>query len=271
MVLGIASPPIMNAAGTLSYENIHHVTSVYGALVTKTITLDPILGNPPPRLVETPCGMINSIGLQNPGVDKFLEEEIYKWDVGLPIIVSVEPPSSTGDANEDARRSNMYKRIGHHPLVHALEVNMSCPNIPRPVYHSYYKGWFEDDGHVFNHVKNVAYMVPVGLKLGIHSLMSRVEEACRAKVDFLTLINTIPAVGFIGSLPVLGGLSGPAINPIALRAVLDVRQRYDVPIIACGGIVSQEDINHFMEVGADAVQIGSGSFVADPTTYTKVL
>lgn len=263
MVLGI-DPPVMNAAGTVSHENAHHVTSVYGALVTKTITLDPIIGNPPPRLVETPCGMINSIGLQNPGVDRFLEEEIHQWYIGLPLIVSVEPPSSSGDANEDARRADMYRRIGNHPLVHALEVNMSCPNV-------LHYGWFDDYGHVFNHVKNVAYMIPVGLKLSVHGLMSRVEEACRAKVDFLTLINTIPAVGFIGSLPVLGGLSGPAMNPIALRAVFDVRQYSPVPIIACGGIVSQEDIDHFMEMGADAVQIGSGSFVADPTTYTKVI
>jgi dihydroorotate dehydrogenase (NAD+) catalytic subunit len=241
----------MNAAGTLQPEAIPE--DVYGALVTKTITLEPRKGNPPPRLAETPSGMINSIGLQNPGIEQFLEWELHKWMVGLPVVLSM------GGLVPDF--AELTRRCAPDEGVDAFELNLSCPNVgtgtlcdyPDDVKAAVYGAVLFGDGK------------PIIAKLSFANCAQNAQVAAEDGASAITLINTIPALTRQrrGSDSILGGLSGPAIKPIALRAVYEVSQVVDIPVIGVGGIVCGQDIHEFMEVGASAVQIGSGSFVRD--------
>ena len=239
---------VMNASGTLSKENLDEVKDLYGALVTKTVTLEPRMGNPPPRVAEVPGGMINSIGLQNVGIEKFLAEEIYEWDVGLPVIVSI-----WGGHQRDTVK--MCKLLKNDERVSAIELNLSCPNA-------------DSFSAPFGTLMLCCARLegkPLIIKLSVDNVLYNAPIVARY-ADALTLINTIPALTWIpdSSEPLLGGLSGPAIKPIALRAVYEVTMAVDVTVIGCGGISSNEDIEDFMEAGASAVQIGSGSFVREP-------
>jgi dihydroorotate dehydrogenase (NAD+) catalytic subunit len=242
----------MNAAGTLQPEALEDVP--YGALVTKTITLEPRTGNPPPRLAETPSGMLNSVGLQNPGIEKFLEEELDRWEVGLPVIVSVG-----GAYVWDF--TSLADRCARDERVSAIELNLSCPNVGRATVCS-------DPENIYDAVQGAtfhAFRKPVIAKLSFANCAQNAQVASEAGASAVTLINTIPALQHHSrsSESILGGLSGPAIRPIALRAVYEVSQVVDLPILGCGGITTGADIHEYMKAGASAVQIGSGSFVRD--------
>ena len=259
--------PIMNAAGTLSKENVEEVRGVYGALVTKTVTPEPRRGNPPPRLAEaTSGGMVNSIGLQNPGVDRFLEEDLEEWaSHGLPVVVSVG-----GSVREDFEMV-CRRLLDHADRVAAVEVNLSCPNLKYGNRVNFCSSPHEAALITQACARWLRGRTPILAKLAAENCSIVAPAVERAGADAITLINTVPALAWLPeeTEPLLGGLSGPAIKPIALRAVYEVSRRVRVPVIGCGGIGSGRDVAEFAWAGAAGVQIGSASFAKDPWWIVK--
>jgi dihydroorotate dehydrogenase (NAD+) catalytic subunit len=247
----------MPASGTLSKEALGEVEGVYGAMLPKTTTPVERAGNPPPRVAETPAGMVNSIGLQNPGVEEFLGG-LDAFDLGTPIFVSV-----AGDTV--AEFSSLCERIADDDRISAVELNLSCPNV-------------ECGGLAFcagpASVEEVVAACrvavpnkPILAKLTNEGVVENARAAEAAGADGMTVINTIPALTIdirAQKLLVRGGLSGPAIKPVALRAVYDVASAVNVPVVGSGGVASGTDVAEFMLAGATAVQIGTTSFVRDP-------
>jgi dihydroorotate dehydrogenase (NAD+) catalytic subunit len=249
--------PLIPASGTLSKEALGEVEGVYGAILPKTTTPLPRAGNPPPRVAETPAGMVNSIGLQNPGVEQFLRE-LDAFDLDLPIFVSV-----AGDTTEEF--GALCERLSGDGRISAIELNLSCPNV-------------ECGGLTFcTSPASVAEVVaacrralpgkPIFTKLTFEGVLENALAAEAAGADALTVMNTIPALtvdAYRRKVLVRGGLSGPAIKPVALRAVYEVSRAVSVPVIGSGGVASGTDVAEFMLAGATAVQVGTASFVRDP-------
>ena len=249
--------PLIPASGTLSKEALGEVEGVYGAILPKTATPAPRAGNPPPRVAETPAGMVNSIGLQNPGVERFINE-LDAFDLGLPIFVSV-----AGDTVEEF--GELCERLSEDKRISAVELNLSCPNV-------------ECGGLTFcatpASVEEVVATSraavpgkPIFTKLTYEGVVENALAAEAAGTDALTVMNTIPALTIDArrrEVLVRGGLSGPAIKPVALRAVYDVSRAVGVPVLGSGGVASGVDVAEFMLAGATAVQIGTASFVRDP-------
>jgi dihydroorotate dehydrogenase (NAD+) catalytic subunit len=254
---GIAlQTPLIPASGTLAKEALGEVRGVYGALLPKTTTPRPRAGNPPPRVAETPAGMVNSIGLQNPGVERFLED-LDAFEVGIPLFVSV-----AGDTVEEF--GALCETVDADERVSAIELNLSCPNV-------------ECGGLTFcatpASVEEVvavcrrAARKPIFAKLTFEGVVENARAAEAAGADALTVMNTIPALTIDArrrEVLVQGGLSGPAMKPVALRAVYEVSQTARVPVIGSGGVTSGVDVAEFMLAGARAVQVGTASFVRDP-------
>ena len=249
--------PLMPASGTLSREALGEVEGVYGAMLPKTTTPVAREGNPPPRVAETPAGMVNSIGLQNPGVERFLQD-LDAFDLGIPLLVSV-----AGDTVADFRR--LCERLAGDERISAVELNLSCPNV-------------ECGGLAFcagpASVEEVVAASraavpgkPILAKLTSEGVVENARAGESAGADGLTIMNTIPALtvdACARKVLVRGGLSGPAIKPVALRAVNDVSGAVNVPVVGSGGVASGTDVAEFMLAGATAVQIGTASFVRDP-------
>ncbi len=249
--------PLVPAAGTLSKEALGEVRGVYGAVLPKTVTPRVRVGNVPPRLAEVSSGMVNAIGLQNPGLQRFLQE-LDHYDIGVPIFVSV-----AADTVEEF--AAMCERLAGDDRVAAVELNLSCPNV-------------EHNGLAFcagpSTVMDVVAACrdaipgkPLFAKLTNEGVVESAVAAEEAGADAVTLINTIPAL-VVDSRErrvfLRGGLSGPAIKPIALRAVYEASQAIGVPVIGCGGAASGTDVVEFMLAGAAAVQVGAASFVREP-------
>jgi dihydroorotate dehydrogenase (NAD+) catalytic subunit len=248
--------PLIPASGTLAKEALGEVEGVYGAMLPKTTTPAPRAGNPPPRVAETPAGMVNSIGLQNPGIEGFLRD-LDAFDLGVPLFVS-----AAGDTVEEF--GALCERLGADERIAAIELNLSCPNV-------------ECGGLTFCATPAAVEEVvaacrrttskPLFAKLTFEGV---VENALAAEVpgaDALTVMNTIPALSVDAhrrSVLVRGGLSGPAIKPVALRAVYEVSRAVRVPVLGSGGVASGVDVAEFMLAGATAVQVGTASFVRDP-------
>ena len=255
--------PVMTASGTFGYAreferlmNLHRL----GAIIVKGISLHPRHGNPPPRIVETACGMLNAIGLQNVGVERFIKDKMgFLGNLNVPIIVNI-----LGDSLDEYRE--ITERLSDSPAVAAIEVNISCPNVK--------KGGvaFGTDpamaAAVTQAVKEKS-PVPVIVKLSpnvtdIAAIARAVEDA---GADAVSLINTLigMAINLKTRRPelanVLGGLSGPAIKPVALRMVYQVARAVNIPVIGIGGIETAEDALEFMLAGATAVQIGTANFI----------
>jgi dihydroorotate dehydrogenase (NAD+) catalytic subunit len=249
--------PLIPASGTLSREALGEVEGVYGAMLPKTTTPVARAGNPPPRVAETPAGMVNSIGLQNPGVEGFLQD-LDAFDLGIPIFVSV-----AGDTV--AEFALLCEILATEGRVSAVELNLSCPNV-------------ECGGLAFcagpTSVQEVVAACraavpgkPILAKLTNEGVVENARAAESAGADGLTVINTLPALTIDSrarQVLVRGGLSGPAIKPVALRAVFDVSGVVSVPVIGSGGVVCGTDVAEFMLAGATAVQVGTASFVRDP-------
>jgi dihydroorotate dehydrogenase (NAD+) catalytic subunit len=249
--------PLIPASGTLSKEALGEVGGVYGAMLPKTTTPAARAGNPPPRIAETPAGMVNSIGLQNPGVDAFLQG-LDAFDLGIPIFVSV-----AGETTEQF--SLLCETLAGEARVSAVELNLSCPNV-------------ECGGLAFcagpASVEEVVAACraavpgkPIIAKLTNEGALENARAAESAGAEGLTVINTLPALTIDArtrKVLVRGGLSGPAIKPVALRAVYDVSGAVNIPVIGSGGVVSGTDVAEFMLAGATAVQVGTASFVRDP-------
>ncbi len=248
--------PLIPASGTLSKEAIGELEGVFGAMLPKTTTPSPRAGNPPPRVAETYAGMVNSIGLQNPGVDKFLED-LDAFETGIPLFVS-----AAGDTVEEF--GTLCERLGADDRTSAIELNLSCPNV-------------ECGGLTFcagpASVEEVvavcrrATTKPIFAKLTFEGVVENALAAEAAGADAVTVMNTIPALTIDASerrALVRGGLSGPAIKPVALRAVYDVSRAVGVPVLGSGGVGSGVDVAEFMLAGATVVQVGTASFVRDP-------
>ena len=256
--------PILTASGTFGYglefENYGDLRQL-GGIAVKGLSLLPRLGNPMPRLAETPCGMLNAIGLQNCGVDVFLDEKLPRlpWRE-TPIVANLY----ACDADEFAELAGV---LAEAPGVAALEVNISCPNVKAGGI-----AFGQDPsmaGKLTEAVKRRAGNKPVWVKLSpnVTDLVAVARAAVLGGADALTCINTLTglSVDIRTRKPrlanVIGGLSGPAIKPVALRCVWQVCRAVSVPVIGVGGISSAEDVLEFILCGAHAVQIGTANFM----------
>lgn len=254
--------PLLPAAGTLAAEALaERGAESYGALLPKTVTLSPRSGNPPPRVAETSSGMVNSIGLQNPGIEAFLHE-LDSFDLGLPILVSV-----AGDTPQDF--ATLCERLGEDGRVAGVELNLSCPNVEHPGARSG-ATFCSEPGSVERVVSGCRAAMPGKPLIAKLACEGAVENSLAAEAsgaDALTIANTVQALtvdASRGRIAVRGGLSGPAIKPIALRAVYEAYRAVSVPILGCGGVASGEDVAEFMLAGATAVQVGSSAFSRQP-------
>src|SRR4051794_25869155 len=268
----VLANPILVASGTFGYGieygdvvDIQHL----GAICCKGTTLRPRIGNPTPRVTETPGGMLNSIGLQNPGVDAVVEKYADTWTGwDVPVIVNVAG-ESIADYVEVARR------LDGVPGVAGIELNISCPNVGKGGLQFAIDA--EAAGAVTAAVRR-ATDLPLLVKLSPNVAdvrpIARAIEAAGA--DALTAINTLSGIAvapnrrrpLLGN--VFGGLSGPAIKPVALRVVYEVCQVVDIPVVAIGGVTELADVLDFLAVGAVAVQVGTAVF-ADPTLPVRLV
>jgi dihydroorotate dehydrogenase (NAD+) catalytic subunit len=259
--------PVMTASGTFGYGEVYaglcDITKL-GAVVTKGITLEPAQGNPPPRGCETASGMLNAIGLQNVGVEAFIAEKLpYLRERGVACVVNVQGGSI-------AEFVAIAQRLTGCDGVTAVELNVSCPNKAGGL------AFGTDPAALEKLVAAVRTATPLPLMTKLSPNVGDVTVCARAAVDggtsSLSLINTLigmavelgdPSRG-IRPRPVLrnvtGGLSGPAIKPVALRMVWQVAQAVEVPVIGIGGIATAGDALEFLAVGASAVQVGTASF-----------
>lgn len=263
--------PILVASGTFGYarEMTAFVDfTALGGIIPKTVTPQPRPGNPPPRTVETTGGMLNSIGLDNDGFDQFIEEKLpYLQTLGAPVIVNI-----AAKAMDEFHR--MATVLNSCDNVAAVELNISCPNVSGGVDFGTNP---EMAGEVVTAVRSAGEL-PVIAKLtpNVTSVVPIAEAVAQAGCDAVSLINTFQgmAVDWKRRQPILGnrlgGLSGPAIKPLALRIVWQVAQAVDIPIIGIGGIQSLDDVMEFLVTGATAVQIGTASFY-DPGLSSRLV
>jgi dihydroorotate dehydrogenase (NAD+) catalytic subunit len=265
--------PVMTASGTFGwgheYAKLADLTRL-GAIVVKATTLRPRPGNKPPRVTETAAGMLNAIGLQNPGVDKVIKEKLPALRrFGTPIVVNI-----AGDTFDDY--AQVATRLTESRLVDALEINASCPNCAEGGM------LFGLDAPMLSElVRTVraATDLPLIAKLSpnVTDIVPLARAAVGAGADALSLINTLIGIAIdverrapkLGNIT--GGLSGPAIRPVAVRMVWQVAAaNLGVPIIGMGGIMSGKDALEFILAGANAVAVGTGTFI-EPSTCNTVL
>ena len=264
--------PVMTASGTfgfgIEYSQFIDINQL-GAIVVKGVTLKPKEGNPTPRIVETPAGMLNSIGLQNPGVDYVINNCVpYFKKLKTKVIVNI-----SGDSTLDY--ALVAKKLTDAGGISGIEVNISCPNVKRGgmAFGASAKSAFE----VTEAVKD-ATDLPVIVKLSpnVTDIAEIAKAVEAAGADAVSLINTLTgmAIDINARKPVLGnvvgGLSGPAVKPVAVYAVWRVYKAVDIPIIGMGGISSAEDALEFILAGARAVAIGTANFV-NPKTAIEVI
>jgi dihydroorotate dehydrogenase (NAD+) catalytic subunit len=249
--------PTMLASGILGYTGLSLKSVIEagaGAVVTKSLGLEPRTGYPNPTVVQVDCGLLNAMGLPNPGISHFKEEMKELKNTGVPTIVSIYGYSS----EEFAKVAETAAKMG----ADALELNVSCPHIKKAGAEIGCDPLLLTD--VMKEVKKkVDKPVIVKLTPNVANIGEIAEAAEKAGADAITAINTVKAmaVEIETGRPLLankfGGLSGPAIKPIAVRCVYDVYRSVDVPVIGCGGITSWQDAIEFMLAGASAVQIGT--------------
>ena len=264
--------PVMTASGTFGsgmeyseFVDLNHL----GAVVTKGVANVPWPGNPTPRVAEVYGGMLNAIGLQNPGIDVFLERDIpFLKQFDTKVIVNV-----CGKTVEDY--VEVTERLGEEPAVAMLEINVSCPNVKEGAIAFGQKAdaLYEITQEVKRHARQ-----PIIMKLSPNvtdiTEMARAAEAAGA--DALSLINTITGMKIdihkrkFALANKTGGMSGPAIKPVAVRMVYQTAQAVKIPIIGMGGIADGEDAVEFLLAGASAVSVGAMNFV-DPYTTEKVV
>ncbi|MFH1215886.1 MAG: dihydroorotate dehydrogenase [Pseudomonadota bacterium] len=255
--------PIMTASGTFGYgaEFKDFVDlDTLGGIVVKGVSLRPKPGNPPPRVVETSCGMLNAIGLENGGVDSFIEEKIpFLEKLNCAVVVNI-----LGDTIEEYCR--LAEKLSMQEAVDAIEVNISCPNVKHGGVA------FGTDAKMVHAVtKHVCQYSskPVFIKLSpnVTDIVSMAIAAEEGGASAVSLINTLlgMAIDVKTRKPklanVVGGLSGPAIKPVAVRMVWQVAKQVKIPVIGIGGIATVEDVIEFLLAGATAVQIGTANLV----------
>jgi len=255
--------PVMSASGTFGYarefEGLVDLNRL-GAIIVKGLSLEPTKGNPPPRIVETPCGMLNAIGLENVGIDVFEKQK-------LPFLQTLYPPifaNIYGTSIEEY--AELSARVDELEAISGVEVNISCPNVKAGGI-----AFGVDPDSAFSVVKAVRKKTRkhliVKLSPNVTDITIIARSAEEAGADSLSLINTITgmAIDIETRHPkianITGGLSGPAIKPVALRMVWQVAQAVKIPVIGIGGIMTAEDALEFLIAGATAVQIGTANFI----------
>jgi len=260
--------PVMTASGTFGYaREFDHLIDLnrLGGIIVKGLSLEPTKGNPPPRIVETACGMINAIGLENVGIERFITDK-------LPFLQRLSPPVFINIYGKlEAEYRQLAARINYVEAITGIEVNISCPNVKAGG-----MAFGVDPRAAFKVIRAVREQTakPVMVKLSpnvtdITEIAAAVEEA---GADSISLINTLTAMAIdidtrrpkIANI--IGGLSGPAIKPVALRMVWQVARKSSIPIIGIGGIMTAGDALEFLIAGATAVQIGTANFVNPHTT-----
>lgn len=265
--------PILTASGTFGNGNEfvpYGDIKTLGGIVVKGLSLKAREGNPLPRIAETPCGMLNAIGLQNDGVENFITNVLptLPYDE-LPIIANIYATSL-----EDFK--DLATILAKVEGIAALEANISCPNVKEGGV------LFGQDpklaSRVTETIKNACGDLPLIIKLTPNvTSISAIAKACEeAGADALSLINTVSgmAVDLRTRKPrlanIIGGLSGPAIKPIALRCLYEVRKTVSLPLIGVGGITTPEDVLEFLLLGASAIQVGTANFI-DPTRIFSIV
>ena len=264
--------PVLVASGTFGYaqEFAPYLNlKKLGGIITKTITLSSRKGNPAPRVIETASGMLNSIGLQNDGIDNFIKNKFsYLQKIGVPIIVSIG-----GDSIEEYVA--ITKKLDKMKKVSAIELNISCPNIKgkKILVSQDRDATFE----LVNKVRNSTdKLIITKLSPNVADISEIAKAAQDAGSDAVSLINTLygMAIDIENRLPLLGniygGLSGPSIKPVALYMIWKVFQTVKIPIIGMGGIMDTNDAIEFLIAGASAVCVGTGNLV-DPSMSEKII
>lgn len=268
--LRLSSPTVL-ASGVLGYSGdsmLRVAEAGAGAVVTKSVGMNPRAGYPNPTVVQAEAGLINAMGLPNPGIDAFVGEIAYaKTIVKVPLVVSV----FGYDADEYAVVSEKAVRAG----ADAVELNVSCPHVKKT------------GSEIGQNAKLLAEVVekvkaavrkPVIVKLSpnVTDIVEIAKTAVRAGADALTAVNTVKAIAIDADTQmtvlsnVTGGLSGPAVKPIALKCVYDVFEAVEVPIFGCGGITGWRDAVEFLLAGASAVQVGTGIAFEDLGIFEKI-
>ena len=264
--------PVITASGTFGYANElipFYDPSLLGAIIIKGLSLQPMPGNPPPRIVETPCGLINAIGLANIGIETFIEEK-------LPSLVNIKTPIITNIYGHSIKEyAEMAKRIENVDRIAAIEINISCPNV-------------EKGGLAFGTdpdaaarvtdqvVKNTTKPVIVKLTPNVTDIASIARAVESAGAQAISVANTFlgMAVDVATRQPkltnIIGGLSGPAIKPMALFLVHKVVTNVKIPVIGVGGIMDYQDALEFIIVGASAIQVGTANFI-NPKTAIDIV
>ena len=264
--------PVLSASGTFGYarEFAPYIDlNRLGGIIVKGLSLAPSKGNPPPRIVETACGMLNAIGLENVGLDAFIQDK-------LPFLATLTPPTIANIYGKTVEEyAQLAQRLEPLAAIKGVEVNISCPNV-------------KEGGVAFGADPTVAreviravraqttkhLMVKLSPNVTDIALMANVAE--EAGADALSVINTITGMAVdLGSrrpklANITGGLSGPAIKPIALRMVWQAAQAVSIPIVGVGGIMCATDALEFLMVGATAVQVGTANFV-NPCSTLEIL
>ena len=254
--------PVMTASGTFGYArefadlvNLDRL----GAVAVKGISLQPRPGNPPPRVVETASGMLNAIGLENVGVERFITEKMpYLRGCACKVIVNI-----LGDSIDDYAR--LAERLTGVDGIHALEINISCPNVKKG---GVAFGTVPEMAAAVTHAVKQATDLPVIVKLSpnVSDIVAMAKAVAEAGADGLSLINTLIGMAIDARTRrpklanIIGGLSGPAVKPVALRMVWQVASAVSIPVIGIGGIGTAEDAIEFLLAGATAVQVGAANF-----------
>jgi dihydroorotate dehydrogenase (NAD+) catalytic subunit len=251
--------PLLPASGTYGYgrEYLPFFTpDVLGAVVTKGVAVNPWAGNPPPRVCETPSGMLNAIGLQNPGVEQFIAEALpFLRQYQIPVIVNIV-------GRTIPEYVAVAERLNDFPEVSGFELNISCPNVKEG---GIAFGTDPQTAHAITAAVRKVTKRPLIVKLSpnVTDITEIAQQVEAAGADALSLINTLLGMKidlqqrrpFLGNL--VGGLSGPAIKPVALRMVWQVYRKVAIPIVGMGGISSAQDALEFIMAGATAVAIGT--------------
>jgi dihydroorotate dehydrogenase (NAD+) catalytic subunit len=264
--------PVIVASGTFGfgeeYEDFFNLNRL-GGIIPKGISLKPMVGNPPPRIFETEGGILNSIGLQNPGYQDFVKDKLpYFKNIKTHLIINFF-------GNTQKEYTELARCFDGVPGISGLEMNISCPNVER-------------GGMAFGSEPKIVYRLVravrkstkltliVKLSPNVTDISSIAKSAEEGGADAVSLINTFKAMAInihskkaeLGN--VIGGLSGPAIKPIALRMVWEVSQAVKIPVIGMGGIMKAEDAIEFILVGASAIQIGTANLI-NPRTGIEVI
>ncbi len=255
--------PVLSASGTFGYGReyaSYFDIAKLGAVITKGLSLKPKIGNPGVRITETACGMLNAIGLENIGIDSFLANELpVLQNLGADVIVNI-----FGNNQDDY--AAMAAKLDQVEGIRALEINISCPNVKAG---GIQFGTDPESAARLVAAVRKATTLPLITKLSpnVTDITAVARAVADAGSDALSLINTLLglAIDLENKRPVLGnvtgGLSGPAIKPVALRMVYQVVQAVSIPVIGIGGIASAEDALEFLMVGAAAIEIGTANFI----------